>query len=178
MLDSIHARLSQGILANDLTWPSHPYESAVANGASMSGYWQKARSRYITNLNPGSLHDISIVDQLPANWSVVTLHLSPDKQSLLAVRLERHTRPLVLQLPLDRLGKREGEDHLLSFDLAKGELLDIIKASNETCKNAKDTTTVEARKAWWKQRKELELRLATLLVNIDQRWLGAFKVGR
>jgi separase len=176
MLDSIQTRLSQGIMPNDLAWPSHPYQAVTATGAAMSAFWQEARSRYIANLNPGSMHDISIVDQLPAEWSALTLHLSADKQSLLAVKLEHDRKPLILQLPLDRLGRREGEDHLLSFDLSKGELLDIIKASNETCRMAKDVTTTEGRKAWWKQRKELDMRLATLLVNIDERWLGAFKV--
>lgn len=176
MLDSIQARLAQGVLPNDLKWPCHPYQQTIASGASTAQYWQDAQARYIANLNPGSFHDIGIVNQLPAAWSVLTVHLAPDKQSLMAVKLVQGEKPVVLQLPLDRLGRREGEDHLLAFDLVKEELLSIINASNETCRIAKDAVTNEDRRAWWEQRKALEMRLATLLFNIDQRWLGAFKV--
>lgn len=176
MLDSIQSRLVQGIMPNDLKWPVHPYQQAVANGLSRAEFWKAARTRYINNLNPGSMHDISVVEQLPAEWSVLTLHLTLDKQSLMAVKLQRGKKPFVLQLPLDRLGRREGEDHVLSFDLAKEELKNIIKASNEGCGAAKHAKSNEQKRVWWQQRKELEQRMGTLIVNIEQRWLGAFKV--
>lgn len=163
-------------MPNDLKWPVHPYQQAVANGLSRAEFWKAARTRYINNLNPGSMHDISVVEQLPAEWSVLTLHLTLDKQSLMAVKLQRGKKPFVLQLPLDRLGRREGEDHVLSFDLAKEELKNIIKASNEGCGAAKHAKSNEQKRVWWQQRKELEQRMGTLIVNIEQRWLGAFKV--
>ena len=55
-------------------------------------------------------------------------------------------------------------------------MLEIIRGSNTTSQQAKDITSVEGRRAWWKERKDLETRLATLLVNIDERWFGAFRV--
>ena len=176
MLECITAKVSHGMMPDDLQWPGSASKARTASGAILAQYWQTLQLRYSADLSQGTPSVGSITASLPLNWAVLSLHLSLDHLSIIAVRHTHGRKPLVMQLPLDRLGKREGEDHLLSFDLARGEMLEIIRGSNTTSQQAKDITSVEGRRAWWKERKELEARLATLLVNIDERWFGAFRV--
>jgi separase len=53
---------------------------------------------------------------------------------------------------------------------------EIIESANATSQNAKNVTSLEDRREWWTERKALDRRLAALLLNIERRWLGAYKV--
>lgn len=113
---------------------------------------------------------------LPSNWSVLSLHVTPDEESLLAVQHTPGNCPLILQLPFDRISRREGDDSLFNLQAAKAEMSNIIYSANATSQNAKNVTSLEDRRSWWTERKALDRRLAAILVNIEKRWLGAYKV--
>lgn len=93
------------------------------------------------------------------------------------VSRHRHGQcPVVVRLPFDRLGRREEEEELFTYQTARMELLDIIHASNASSQRAKHVDGAEARQEWWTERRELDGRLGTLLDNVEKRWLGIFKV--
>lgn len=171
MLASLHDRLYTPPTRDDLKWRDF---AEAATSVSAAANWKTMYERY-------SREDaLGLTDALPADlpeeWVVLSLHLAADRQSLVAVRRQAKEPPLILQLPLDRLGHREGEEELLNFWAASTEMMDIIAGANETAQRAKHCVTQEARAAWWKERKSLDRRLAELLVNIETRWFGAFIV--
>ena len=174
MLDILTNRLA-GMNRNDLEWPNTSNLSASCDD-TMADYWSAVLSRYTADIGPGRLRNNQLAASLPQGWAALTLHISTDRQSILAVRYIHKCEPFVLQLPLDRLGRRESEDNLLTFEAALEELSSIIEASNHTSQSAKDVQDREGRIAWWRTRKDLEARLQELLEGIEARWLGAFRV--
>jgi separase len=171
MLDSVNSKLRCGIIHDDLRWPS----SAVVENAREHTL-HATRDRYVSESSGKACGNPQIGLPLPAEWSVLSLHLSQDCRSILAVRYGQSGSPVVYQLPLDRLGRRESDENLLTFEVANAELVEIVKQSNESAQAAKDMKTSEDRKAWWKLRKELEARLHDLLTNVEDRWFGMLRV--
>lgn len=174
MLEVLHAKLTQGILHDDLKWPHAQPRLTVTKPTST--HWLNMETRYVNSMTKGSLPSSSIASRLPHKWSVLSLHMTPDNESLLAIRYDRNRRPVVLQLPLDRVCRREGEEDLFDLQSARSEMSDIIMSANTTSQNAKNMTSMDERRTWWSERKELDKRLASLLVDIEQRWLGAYRV--
>ena len=82
---------------------------------------------------------------------------------------------MIFGFPLDRRS-RDGEETEISFEAAITELEDIVNSSNEGTRGAKHVEGQEAKIAWWKERKELDTRMGSLLEGIEHVWLGAFKV--
>lgn len=175
MLEVLHSKLTNGILRDDLLWPK--FQPRLTVSKPLSKYWLDLEDRYLRSTSSGSLSSSGLADTLPSNWSVLSLHTTPDRDSLVAVRYECGQTPTVLQLPLDRAARRDGEDQLFDLDAAQRELREIIQSANQTSQNAKNVISVEQRREWWTERKALDRRLAALLVNIQDRWLGAYKVG-
>ena len=179
MLDAIEHKVADSAKFDDLRWP--PLESAAAvslAGAAdnpMTGYWLALRDRYRAESADPILTDPALPALLPAQWTTVSLHLSRKQDHLILVRHRRAEEPVVLQLPLDRLARREGDDDAFTYDVAAGELGEIIAASNETASRAKHVRTKEDRAEWWAERKELDDRLKDLCQTIEDAWLGAFK---
>lgn len=79
-------------------------------------------------------------------------------------------------MPFDRLARREGDEEAFNLDVAQLEMKEIIVAANATSQNAVNVRTTEERREWWTQRKHLDARLARLLIGIEDKWFGAFKV--
>lgn len=174
MLEVLHAKLTQGILHDDLQWPHAQPRLTVTKPAST--HWLNTETRYVDSMTKGNLPSSFIASRLPPKWSVLSLHMTPDNESLLAIRYDRNRRPVVLQLPLDRVYRREGEEDLFDLQSARSEMSDIITSANTTSQNAKNMVSMDERRTWWSERKELDKRLASLLVDIEQRWLGAYRV--
>lgn len=174
MLDAIDHKLNaNSTLKDDLVWPSLAVSFKETVDPTLS-FWSSIRGRYISNaiFNPDDQ------SYLPAGWTVYSLHLTPSSDSLLLVRHRCDLQPLLLQLPLDRLSRREDDDDSsFTYDIAHAELKAIISASNEGTQNAKRVDGKEERAAWWKERKKLDARMKTLGENMENAWLGAFKVG-
>lgn len=167
---------------DDLKWP------LIVPGSSASGsnneddaisliplrqYWQGVRDRHLSDMSSTSAP--TALQSLPVGWSVVTINISDDLGTLFISRHRRDTEPLVFCLPLDRQGRREGEEDTFTVINALEELHAIIEKSDFGAKNAKDVEGREGRATWWAERRDLDKRLEELLSNIEYCWLGAFK---
>ncbi|KAI8285567.1 Separin [Colletotrichum sp. SAR11_240] len=115
------------------------------------------------------------VDIIPEAWSVFSVSLSDNRKDLCITKLQAGQSPFVLRLPLERVASRDGEEELFDFQRGHEELMDIIKATNDSCHNAGDYTGKGAKAAWWAQREDLDNRFKDLLDNVEQVWLGGFK---
>jgi separase len=121
----------------------------------------------------------TLTQTLPEGWSVVTINLTDDQNTLFISRQQGNREPLVFAVALNRQCKKEDdEDEQFTFQAATSELRDIIQSSDDTARNAKNIDTRDGRIEWWNTRKALDKRLETLLREIEYSWLGAFKVGR
>ncbi|EIW70220.1 hypothetical protein TREMEDRAFT_29861 [Tremella mesenterica DSM 1558] len=137
-------------------------------------YWTSVRERYAT----GSIIDQSGFDLsiLPPEWAVISINVTDDRNTMFVTRHQKDHEPLVFCLPLDRQGRREGDDDLFTFDAAISELKSIIEASDQSARSAKDVAdTTAAKKDWWAVRQALDRRMKTLVETIEFCWLGAFK---
>ncbi|KAK4699322.1 separase, partial [Phenoliferia sp. Uapishka_3] len=179
MLDAIDFKLAATSAQDDLTWPAveSPKNLSQEEEATQTTahYWASIRERYRVESAEASLTDGAFSTLLPSNWTVISLHLTVERDCMLLVRHRRDAEPLVFKLPLDRVARREGDDDGLTFDMALEELQEIISASNAGTQRAKDVSGKEDRVAWWKERKELDTRLASLTEGLEDAWLGAFK---
>jgi hypothetical protein len=138
--------------------------------------WQNAEVRYKRYSTGDGMPTSEAATLLSRHWAALSLHLTPDLESIIATRYDNGRPPLVVQLPLDRVGRRDGEDCILGFLQAREELVDIIARANATSQNAKNVVEIEARRTWWSERKTLDQRLAALLGDMERKWFGAFRV--
>jgi separase len=186
MLEAINRKLELFKVKKDLGWPSltgdcTPSASDLDSECerSLNGleYWRGIKSRYSTNPAPSDYR--AAIDKLPSNWTVITIAITEDRNSLLISRQRPNRDPLIFCIPLERHGRKdEGEeDQQLSYADAMNELGDIVATSNAQAQNAKLVTDKEGQKAWWAERGAVDARLKALLENIEFCWLGAFKVG-
>jgi separase len=201
LLDSIYRKISNKNV-DGLEWrvmsatgsPLRPPQSKPHRGAllftgsddddesneedgSMTTYWREVQDRYRSECcDPVSLAT-SQADLLPLNWTVISVTVTEDRNTMIISRQRPHRTPLVFYLPMNRQERREddGEDNF-TYDAAIEELESIIDASNATARNAIDVSGKADRKAWWAERTSLDNRLRTLLENVEFCWLGVFKV--
>ncbi|GAA5868801.1 hypothetical protein JCM1840_005124 [Sporobolomyces johnsonii] len=177
MLDAIDHKLTDSARHDDLSWPSVDPPSLNDDDDSNRQLLQTMRDRYRLETPEPILTDASMSSLLPPSWSTISLHLSSERDCLVLVRHRRDAEPIVFKLPLDRLARREGEEEeeAFTYDVAAGELKEIIELSNAGTQNAKHVDGKEARAAWWQERKQLDRRLQELLQTVEGAWLGAFK---
>jgi hypothetical protein len=118
------------------------------------------------------------LSSVPPDWAVISINVTEDHNTMFISRHQRNHQPLVFCLPLDRQGRREGEDEadLFTFDTAAHEMEDIIRSSNDSARNAKNVETREQKAAWWEERYGLDKRMEEMLLNMEFVWLGPFKV--
>lgn len=178
MLDAIDSKIAGRSTQDDLIFPTLDGTaslSAPGDESAMTQYWTSLRERYRVESAEASLTDTALSTLLPASWSVLSIHVTMERDCLILVRHRLDSEPLVFKLPLDRVARREDDDEGLTFDLVLGELRDIIKASNDSTGRAKNIEGKEARAGWWKERTELDRRLRVLVEGVEDSWLAAFK---
>ncbi|BGP15795.1 separin protein [Rhodosporidiobolus nylandii] len=173
MLDAVEHKLADGARHDDLDWPS--ITLPPSSHAHEPSHLQALRERYRLESAEPALTDSSMSSALPESWSAISIHLTPEHDSLILVRHRRASEPLLFKLPLDRLARREGEDDAFTYEVAAAELKEIIELSNQGTQSAKHVDGKEERAAWWQARKELDQRLQALLQQMEDAWLGAFK---
>lgn len=173
----------------DIDWPSFdPPVTGKPNGddvdlsddlddhdGKLRSYWQMIKSKYESKHILAA--DAISLEDVPANWAVITINVSDDRNTMFISRHQNGYEPIVFCLPVDRQGRREGDDDIWTFDAAVEELETIVKASNEGARRAKHITTSEGKAEWWAERRALDKRMEELCVNLEFVWLGAFKVG-
>lgn len=181
MIDIINSKFIDGPL-DDLKWPSFASTGSDSPSTDDDSDDEEAlRSTWTsisTRLQAPILGSSSPLDltALPSNWAVVSISVAPDHSTMILSRHQKDHPPLVLCLPLDRQGKREGEDNPLPFQVALGELRDITQTSDEQARVAKNIDTKEGKQGWWVGRFELDKRMGELVTGMEENWLGAFKV--
>lgn len=147
--------------------------------ASSKVYWDYIASRYQAQIYGPAALSSSPTDSLPPNWTVVTLNLTSDENTLFLTRQRPNSEPLVFCVPLkNRREADDEEEDKLTFQDAMNELQEIIKLSDEGTRDAVKVKRDDknARAQWWAVRTELDKRLKTFLENLEFCWLGAFKV--
>ncbi|KAI5475793.1 cysteine-type endopeptidase, separase [Pseudohyphozyma bogoriensis] len=176
MLEAIEAKLAARTMRDDLIWPTLEIAPSPPTEEPMINYWTSIQERYRSESADVTLVDPNFSTLLPPNWSVVSLHLSTEKDCLVLVRHRRDSEPLVFKLPLDRVARREGEDESFTYAIALEELQEIIAGANDTARRGKAVVDgKDERSGWWKERRELDARLKCLTETMEEAWLGAFK---
>jgi separase len=174
---------------DDLKWPSvsdigtsmvpleHDSDTDMEDDQlQFRAYWGSIKSRHV------AAHSIPTeplnLSSVPPDWAVISINVTEDHNTMFISRHQRNHQPLVFCLPLDRQGRREGEDEadLFTFDTAAHEMEDIIRSSNDSARNAKNVETREQKAAWWEERYGLDKRMEEMLLNMEFVWLGPFKV--
>jgi separase len=149
-------------------------ESDSESERTLRTYWEAVRAKYAANgFVTGLVPDLG---SLPSDWAVVSISVTDDRNTMFVSRHQKGHEPIVFCLPLDRQGRREGDDDLFTFDAAVAELADIIRSSDEGARAAKSVEGPDGKAAWWANRKALDKRMEELLSNLEFCWLGAFKV--
>lgn len=159
--------------ADDMDWPTLDIPTSEPCDA-LQAYWEDVRAKHADLDLVGSDYDLSV---LPTNWAVVSITVTDDRNTMLVTRHQNGHEPIVFCIPLDRQGRREGEEEseLFSFDAGVAEMRAIIQGNDASIKSIKERVSMDDRKAWWKERHELDTRLSNLLATIEFCWLGAFK---
>ena len=197
LLEAIDGKIRNPLAVDDLVWPSMAANGAPVPAAiptskrrilhdsedededaegTMDDYWRIVRDRYKSETMDAASLASPLTEDLPDNWSVVNISVTDDKSTLFISRQRPRKEPLVFCLPLDRQGRRDGDEEHLSYEAALEEFSDIISLSDLSSKNAYLATDKESRANWWADRAQLDTRLKDLLENIEFCWLGAFKV--
>lgn len=114
---------------------------------------------------------------LPAAWAIVWLASSADDERLLLCRYSRG-RHSSIELPYNRAMLRKDDDTSMRLGDVLVELQTIVASSDASAQRAKSVSSVEQRRSWWKERKELDMRMQELVEHVEQDWLGGFKVRR
>ncbi|ODO11404.1 hypothetical protein I350_00183 [Cryptococcus amylolentus CBS 6273] len=174
--------------ANDIQWSSSDASKASKpkpededseteclddHDGKLRSYWDMIREKYSSN--PLLTTESVSLESLPSNWAVVSVNVSDDRNTIFVSRHQKDHEPIVFCLPLDRQGRREGDDETWTFDAAVEELQTIIQASNGGARRARSITTAEGKVEWWAERRALDKRMEELCVNLEFVWLGAFK---
>ena len=116
-----------GAVSSSLTISPHE----AIDDAPFRSYWSAVRDKYTSS---GFLSvDQNEVDSLPSGWVVISINVTEDRNTMFISRHQAHRDPLVLTLPLDRQGRRDGEaeEDLFTFDTALEQLTEIIQESND-----------------------------------------------
>lgn len=180
MITAIESKYIDGPL-DDLTWPpitsvtDQPIsDDSVEAEIDLRSTWNSISTR----LQSSSISSPIDLSPLPPHWAVISISVAGDHSTIFLSRHQKDHPPIVLCLPLDRQGKREGEDNPLPFAYALEELKDITDSSDAQARNAKYIETREGKAEWWAMRHELDKRMGELLSRMEENWLGAFKVSQ
>ncbi|CAO1621104.1 unnamed protein product [Sympodiomycopsis kandeliae] len=135
---------------------------------------EKVYETFWKNKQTGSPHKPD--PPLPSGWTVLTVSLSPSRNSLLVSRQGCDSR--IFSLPFDRHSRDEDSEDVWTLDVARSELSEIVDESNHLSGSASSlgqNPAPEVVKGWWDSRRELDERLKTLCHDIEEKWLGPFK---
>ena len=141
-------------------------------------YWDVIGNKYRNQVCDASSLANATVDVLPREWTVISISVTEDRNTMFVTRQRPCKEPLMFCIPLkERRESVDEDDEFLGFDAAIRELDEIIQLSDDGTRQAQHIRDDRsARKAWWAARTTLDERLKVLLENIEFYWFGAFKV--
>lgn len=158
-----------------VSFDSDDEELPETKQSMLATYWQALAKKYQEQPYDSSNLAKPREIPLPANWTVVSISVTEDKNTMFVTRQCANKEPLIFYIPLKERRDSEDEEYL-GFDDALAELREIIHLSDEGTKEAANVKSREARAGWWANRSALDTRMKQLLDNIEFCWLGAFKV--
>lgn len=115
---------------------------------------------------------------LPRDWVLISASVAEESGNLVLSRYDNLSESsLSVALPLNRHAFRDFSEEPFTFDDGLKLLDEIVAASNASAHVSRTSTikTPEQRRAWWRERFELESRLDALLKDADYSWLGGFR---
>ena len=142
--------------------------NAIENLGDAEGFPQES------TLDLGSFQ-ACYIDIIPASWTVISISMSEDHETLCLWKLRSGQTPFILTIPLGRHSSRDSDEDTFGFDRGKSELLDIIELANYSTHDAPDMSVKGAKTAWWDARSALDARLGDFLINMENFWLGGFR---
>lgn len=144
---------------------------------------EQLRDDYMPHIPSASLIDTVIHSQglflekmkllLPNSWSVVTVDICSLTGDLVLSRYATgNETPILIRVPFGRQNRE-----MSTFKHFEKELNEIVAESNQSTKSAVTSTvkTKEDRKAWWKLRFSLDIRLKGLLEKMEKTVIGGFR---
>ena len=141
-------------------WPSPDHSSEVTN----------TENSFPSSLCQGD------VSTLPSSWKVLSISISNDKKELLLGKMERDREPFTLRLPIQRqMDEDDDEADPFDYTVCRTEFLDIIEQANVSAHSTGVRNDKQVKKDWWAKRENLNARLAILLDNIENIWLGGYR---
>lgn len=173
MIESTRAKLRAMGPGDNTSWPSAKEISVHFRLADDLKRWEHVALDYRDEMSSPLIY--RPLKGLPVGWQVVSIHLAFDHSSLFIIQHNGTSNPLGLKLPLDRFGRREGEDTLFTFQAALDELQAIVSHSNAATQRARYVVGREQKVSWWQERKDLDIRMHDLVEKIENNWLGACK---
>lgn len=111
----------------------------------------------------------SVLDTIPASWTVLSVSYDKDTESLFLLKLYQNKQTSI-SLPLNR-----HED--LSFTLkdAKARFESILEQSKASTRDIPSITSKKDKRNWWTLREKLDNKLGALLEDIENHWFSGFK---
>jgi hypothetical protein len=114
-----------------------------------------------------------LLDFLPDNWIVFELSLDLNTDTLFVLRISNE-QIYSLSLPLSR---RIDRLHLYNGGkLWFQRLRDVLDRSYESTRHVESYITRQKKSEWWNIRNKLDSEMNELIHEIEDIWLGAFKV--
>lgn len=141
-------------------------------------YWDGLANKYRNRVCDAGTLGSANIDDLPPKWTVVSISVTEDHNTMFVTRQRPGKEPLMFCIPLkERRENADEDDEFLGFEHAIHELNEIIRLSDEGTRQAQNVKNDRsARQAWWAGRTALDERMKDLLENIEFCWFGAFKV--
>lgn len=185
LFESISTKF-RSVEEDDVKWPKLDRSENSADPSTnlddptgdLRDYWTAVKARHVSHSLPASgEYDLS---SLPTDWAVISINITEDRNTMFVSRHQNGHDPLVFCLPLDRQGRREGDDEedIFTFSAALAELKEIVDTSDYTARNAKHIKDRQGKMDWWTTRTSLDKRMEEMLLNMEHVWLGPFKVSR
>lgn len=170
---------SQKPKSRTLSFLSDDDDEADEEPTSLKSYWDFIASKYHSQLyEPSSLASTQ-VDALQPHWTIISITLTSDENTLFLTRQRANSEPLIFCVPLKNRREADDEDEdKLTYQDAMNELKEIIRLSDEGTRDAVNVKRDDknARAQWWAMRSDLDKRMKSFLENLEFCWLGAFKV--
>jgi hypothetical protein len=118
----------------------------------------------------------SLTTMIPEHWCILELSIDLDMDTLLVIRISQGQVDS-LCLPLHR--RRMDTNTTYSPQTARlwlDRLNDLLRKSHESTRNVDLYTTKQKKMEWWNVRNALDIEMKELVYEIENAWLGAFKV--
>lgn len=115
------------------------------------------------------------IEILPAPWTAMSLSLNDARDELLLTRYRQGQSPFILRLPMSRHKSRDLNEEIFDFRAGKAEMQEIIELANFSAHDCGQMNVKGAKSQWWAEREAVDFRLATLLKNMENIWLGGFR---